>query len=876
MKKLIRNISCLAVGLAFILAGCSSGGNAPSAAPIENWSAPDYGTEYYDNYQYNAYYNPEGAAEHLPDQGTYGSGNAFILRYNGIYYMYMGSSNFASSSLPCWQSEDLMTWEKVNNGINPEGFVAQDARLFNTYPPCVRQYNNEFFMYLYIKNDVITQGNYILKADSPIGPFDFVTDDSGQPVCYTIAETNLNIDCDIFIDDNEDIYFMSGHQDNYFTGIRAFKMPDMESVSYGENDYINIAESSVGGWTEGNGFFKRDGKYYLMYTGSDILSPGYLTHYSVSLDDGWKKSFGTDQRTNAPGFEQGVDWPMGCETDPEFYSLGHATSLLGPDMDGLYYHYFSVNSAGPNCSFCIDRLIFNGSGMDSAQTQYHSVKPKRPKIYSYSPETDDAFVNGNGSLLSKNKTEKIFTVEFNFVGSNVKCVFAYQNQNNYAYVKTDIQGKAVTLYKVENGTERKIAEGSIVRAYDADDLLQTVRVAYREGKADVYFDDLLKISDAEIQLEAGNFGYLWSGDADFEYTAASSVAKGLSDQLEPKQSYINIGAASYLPAGIYENCGSYFGNGSGYYETMDSDYDGKYTGLGSIKLNNAGDTAVYLVDFAEDRTGQDKGYYALYMTLNKSMAGKTFGVRVDGGEMFTVTVPAVSPTSGEDIVKTFIADIPVQAGVRQISFICLDDELQFHSFTFAESTSETFVYESDLSAAPAYGMEQVSLWRFASRNGDERPSLESREGARSLVWFGGSDLHDYTLECDFRINVDSTYTAGFILHGARYSNSAYVSEDYRYIQGYYVALNKRMMRVEKLNYTHTDSGAASQRIELDIMEWHHAKITVSGSALSVTITSADGIAETLLYIDDISFVGGRIGFYSSGASMSYRNLKIEG
>ena len=85
-----------------------------------------------------------------------------------------------------------------------------------------------------------------------------------------------------------------------------------------------------------------------------------------------------------------------------------------------------------------------------------------------------------------------------------------------------------------------------------------------------------------------------------------------------------------------------------------------------------------------------------------------------------------------------------------------------------------------------------------------------------------------------------------------------------------------MVRVEKLNYTHTDSGAALQRIELDIMEWHHAKITVSGSALSVTITSADGIAETLLYIDDISFVGGRIGFYSSGASMSYRNLKIEG
>ena len=60
------------------LTGCSSkeSGRPISTAPLEGWTAPDYKTEYYDNYQYNAYYNPEEAAEHLPDQGMYGSGNA--------------------------------------------------------------------------------------------------------------------------------------------------------------------------------------------------------------------------------------------------------------------------------------------------------------------------------------------------------------------------------------------------------------------------------------------------------------------------------------------------------------------------------------------------------------------------------------------------------------------------------------------------------------------------------------------------------------------------------------------------------------------------------------------------------------------------------
>ena len=875
MKGALKSIMSLAVCGALAFTGCASEKNVP-LGPIENWTAPDYKTEYYDNYQYNAYYNPEGAAEHLPDQGVYGSGNAFILRYNGMYYMYMGSSNFASSSLPCWQSEDLMFWEKVDNGVNPEGFIAQDPRLANTYPPCVRQYNNEFFMYLYIKNDVIEQGNYILKASSPVGPFDFVTDENGDPVCYTIEQTNLNIDCDVFIDDNEDVYFMSGHQDNYFTGIRAFKMPDMESVSYGENDYINIAESSVGGWTEGNGFFKRDGKYYLMYTGSSILSPGYLTHYSTAVGDGWKSAFGTDAKTNAPGFEQGLDWPMGCETDPEFYSLGHATSLLGPDMDGLYYHYFSVNSSGPNCSFAIDRLIFNGTGMDSAQTQYHSVKPKRPEIYSYAPESDAAFSAGNGSLLSAKETGSTFTAEFNFTGKNVKCVISYKDAANYAYVKTDVAGGKIALYTVEKGTERKAAEGNIVRAYDAENLLQTVRVAYRDGRADVYFDDLLKIENAEADLGAGKFGYLFAGETDFGYTAASSVAKGLSDQVEPKQSYINIGAASYLPAGVYENCGSSFGKGGGYSETTEEDYGGEHVGLGTMTLKNKGDTAVYLVDFKEERTGGNGDYYGLYMTLGRNMAGKTFGVRVDGGEMFVLNVPEVSPTSGEELIKTFIADLPVGKGVRQISFTCLGDELSFHSFTFAESTSQTFTYESDLSSAPASGMEQLTLWRFSKEAGDQTPSLVSREGARSLVYFGGDEMHDYKVECDFRINTESIYTAGFILHGARYSNSAYETEDYRYIQGYYIALNKRMVKVEKLNYTHTDSGAAAERLSLDIGKWHHAEITVNGSTVRAVITNAEGVSETVLFTDDVAFVGGRFGFYSSGASMSYRNLKITG
>lgn len=89
-------------------------------------------------------------------------------------------------------------------------------------------------------------------------------------------------------------------------------------------------------------------------------------------------------------------------------------------------------------------------------------------------------------------------------------------------------------------------------------------------------------------------------------------------------------------------------------------------------------------------------------------------------------------------------------------------------------------------------------------------------------------------------------------------------------------MNKRMVKVEKLNYTHTDSGAAAERLSLDIGKWHHAEITVNGSTVRAVVTNAEGVSETVTFTDDVAFVGGRFGFYSSGASMSYRNLKITG
>ena len=843
MRKLIKGM-CLLLSLIMLFSGCRSVPVSPDdTAALQNYTPIQQNIRYYDNYQFNAYQNPQGAAEHLPDQGIYGSGNAYILRYNGLYYMYMGTSNMGTSALPCWQSEDLMHWAPVDNGINEKGTIADDPRLDYTYPPCVKQFNGTFYMYLYIKNNLVTHGNYILKANSPIGPFTFVTDESGEPVCYTVEDTTLNIDCDIFIDDNEDVYFMSGYADENFIGIRAFEMPSMESVSYDEDSWINLVGTHVGGWTEGNGIFKRNGNYYLMYTGSDILKPGYLTHYSVAVDGSWKNAFGAYNHAYASGFEMGLDWPMGCETQENFYSLGHATSILGPDMDGIYYHYFSVNGVGPNCSFAIDRLIFNGAGMDTAQTQFHSVAPQRPAIYSYAPFSSEQFSAQDGSLLSVNASAATFTAEFNFVGSDVICVVGYTDRNNYAYVITDLAAKQIHLYTITDGTATAVATGTIVRDYDAAGLLQTIRVAYRDGKADVYFDDLLKIENAAVEINPGRIGYISGGDFEAGYTACSNVAKGLSDAIEPKQAYINIGAESYLPSGVFEGHGSVFSAGNGYSTVEKGEYGSQYVGLGKMTLSAKTDQASYLVDFSQ------AGNYGLQMTFNRAYAGKTIGIRIDGGEMQVFTLPKTTPTDSSDIIKATVCTLWVEAGIHEVTFYGRGEAYSFHSFTFVRSASTEYRHS-------------------------EQQTLSLPGSDRQILWVGDENLQNYTLDCDFRLDGDSDATAGILVHGARYSDSQWVEEFYWSMQGYYIAFNRQYARLEKLNYSFSDLNVVTENFTLQPDVWYRATITVSGNTVTASITSPTNQNILLSFTDSIVLGGGQVGLYTTGQAISFQNITI--
>src|SRR5690606_34730540 len=157
----------------------------------------------------------------------------------------------------------------------------------------------------------------------------------------------MSIDGSVFIDDDEQMYFTRANSG----GIRIHQMTDMLNINAGS---LILDNTNIGGWTEGSYILKRDGVYYMTYTGLHVASNGYRISYSTAEDVASLYDRGV--------FSEGLNLPTLLETgNPDFQGLGHSSTVLGPDMDSHYLVYHNLNnSGGPNRSLNIDRLIFNG------------------------------------------------------------------------------------------------------------------------------------------------------------------------------------------------------------------------------------------------------------------------------------------------------------------------------------------------------------------------------------------------------------------------------------------------------------------------------------------------------------------------------------
>ncbi len=275
-------------------------------------------------------------------------GDPFLMRHDGRFYLYC-SSHSHLPGIKCWVSEDMIRFDYY-------GFVCTDERTIGAYAPEVAYNAGKFWMVTSPRGS----GHYLLRSDSPLGPFEVVSDNLGN-----------GIDGSIFVDDDgRSWFYRSSHQ-----GIRVHAMP-----TPGEIDVRNkpIEASWLGHWTEGPMVIKRDGRYFLTDTGNHVCCRGYHVDYTVSRE-------GADR-----GFRRLRDGMLLLETRDEYHALGHSSTCVGPDMDTMYivYHKNIIGEYNNplHRSLCMDRLSFNGDRMYTNATWWYQKTHRQPVCVSRNSE----------------------------------------------------------------------------------------------------------------------------------------------------------------------------------------------------------------------------------------------------------------------------------------------------------------------------------------------------------------------------------------------------------------------------------------------------------------------------------------------------------
>lgn len=831
--KVFKKISVLALSALFLMgagacdnltesSSSSVGGNEPVS-----YTDPNTVFAKYDNKNYNEYLMGEDVKIANQWEG-YGIGDPFVMRYNGTYYLYCSSLD-SEVGVRAYKSADLINWTPITGEGLREGYVSQDPVTKAAYAPEVYYWNGMFYMY----TSPAGAGHYILTANSPEGPFVKVTNNFG-----------LSIDGSVLIDDDESMWFTYANSG----GIRMAKMDSMLSVNQSATPQLN--GTSIGGWTEGSYILKRDGIYYLTYTGNHVASDGYRIAYATA--ENVATSVGGIDRN---AWTRAENNPLVLETETALKGIGHSSTVMGPDMDSYYLAYHMLNSSGgPNRSLGIDRLLFNGKQMSVAPSLSDSVAPTLPEFYAIGKDVEK-FDESGAYVLSKTDAANDFTAEFNLTGASTsEYVVGYVDDNNYVSVALDFTAKTITLSEVKEGMQSVKATGTLVNDFAAD-ALHTVRVSNRGGKVDVVFDNMTKIDNTELDIPAGKIGYKSVGAATIGYTAYSNVAMGMSDQREAKQTDGIIGASSYLYEDTYNDSTNLSAESVVEVVSEGSAIDGAK----ALTLAKNGDYVSYLVNF------RTSGRYGLEFVYRAEDGGKKIGVKLGDGSVIRCTLPEMT-TEGETYVKAIVGEMNVEAGITTVRMENVGSEVKFASFRFVEVAGVTPTFEESLANYAAKGADYKTIWKI--KDGGHY----AKAGTRQLVYFGDNTLTDFTLEVEIKLEgATGTSTAGIVFHAQNYAASSH--DSYTSIQGYYLSVNNNQVVLERLNYA-DDSKFIDTYVQGNPFATSDVFVPLKIQVRGNTFTVWSGETKLIEATDAFAFTSGKIGLYTNGAAVVFRNLKV--
>ncbi|MDQ0060174.1 family 43 glycosylhydrolase [Paenibacillus harenae] len=756
----------------------------------------------------------------------YGIGDPYILRYNGRFYLYCSTKDWRPG-IKAWSSDNLVDWQY-------EGLVTESEITTGAYAPEVVYWNGNFYLY----TSPAGQGHYVLRSDNPTGPFTVETDNLGQ-----------TIDGSVFIDDDGKWYFTNAGTQ----GIVAHEMPDPFTIDIGVT-----TNAFLGHWTEGSMIWKRNGLYYMTYTGNHVFSNGYRVNYATSKIS----PFGD--------YAIPSNNPIIINTEETFKGLGHSATVLGPDMDSYYvtYHNLVGHSAeGPPVrELNIDRLAYNGDKLVvlGATHDHEQPAPAMPALYGWltdnMPEEQWDSADAN-TILSKASTAENFIAEYNFrltpeTGlankNSADAVFAYKDADNYSSVRLLPTNDTLQLLIVEEGAAKVAAEASLPDDFDYSKL-HTIRVEQREGRVLVFFDTMKKLEAETSGARSGKIGYMSSEDMKpvYEYTAFSNDSDGSSDFEAYKPLPGAIEAVHYLKG---EDRGYHVGNKYAAAEYRKSDgvrigktEDGSY----SVRLQDSGDWLKYKINTKKDSP------YGIAVTVKKPDTDAVLEWSVDGAKAVKTTIDADDAAFGEGAATLRIGTLTIPKGFHELKVKLKAGSIELESFQLfaAKRPVEDEALDGD-SAKSLFGMFGSSEGTYTGSGIDD-----------DMLFAGDDDWDNYAFETEILLN-DQSDRGGIYV---RATNESYHPDQVKdAAMGYYIGISSSIITLNRMNY---DSyPLASETVSLEAGRKHAFKVTAEGGRIEVFL---DGSSKPLIaHTDPEPFLHGKIGIRSEHSAMSFANMSI--
>lgn len=648
MKKQIKLLGLTAMLL------CSCGGNQTSATSNEDVSSQDSSvasTDETSSAQTSAsdvstddLANP-GNPTNIYDNRIQMSGvvaetaDPFLLRYNGRYYLYP-TTNGARQR--CYVSEDLQTWEAVDNGTNTSGYCYEYTAGEEGVPESSTPFAPEVIYhdgYFYMISSPMGGGHYVFRSEAPEGPFECISGNLGR-----------SIDGSFFIDSDEKIYCY-GASSNCILGYEV------------EDDFITFSDSTtslwnatIGNWNEGPYLLRRYGEYYLTYTGTHYLSPSYRVDYAYAPE-------GSTPLTNGDYTREKT---VLLSTDEDFKALGHSMTVLSLDLDSYYIVYHNMQEdEGTNRFLNYSRLSFNGANMAvNSVKASNCVGADEPYFYAWD---DTEFLSESGFLLSDLESGDTFSAEYNMAGKG-RGVFSYLDGDNYSYFQ--FNGNSIDLVTVSSGAANTLTSISLSKTY-SETALHSYRIQYKDGILAFYFDGIEKLYNFEATLNGGRVGYvLDSGYSQIGYTAYSNLAFGSSD----KEYYSDTIS---LANGYVDSLSKLTGESGLKEVTSNSDYLMK--GNKNLVLASNGDMATYRMYASE---GDE---YIIRARFPYSALGAKVGLMVDGVDQGIVTLPETEGFRKRGDSYLELGRVALTQGGHNITIYNPEAD---NSFSFSEITYE--------------------------------------------------------------------------------------------------------------------------------------------------------------------------------------------